>query len=98
MRKGDIVDGLVKLIEFLNILEAGNVFYQLGKIRDGILITIVVPGERWEVEFLIDGDIDIERFVSDGNIEGEKELRCLVERFFENKELLTDLKNLFDNI
>jgi len=32
------------------------------------MATLTVPGERWEVEFLADGSVDVEHFVSDGQI------------------------------
>lgn len=32
------------------------------------MVQITVPGERWEVEFLLDGTIEVERFKSDGAI------------------------------
>jgi hypothetical protein len=38
------------------------------------MITVAVPGERWEIEFLDDGSIEIERFISNGKIFGERAL------------------------
>ena len=31
------------------------------------MVEVVVPGERWEVEFLQDGTVDVEVFKSDGD-------------------------------
>ena len=35
------------------------------------MVLVTVPGERWEVEFLADGSVEVERFISDGEIYGE---------------------------
>ena len=70
-----------KLLEFLNKLEECNIYYKLNKIRDSILVEITVPGERWEVEFFEDGKIEIERFVSDGQIKSDSEIALLFEKF-----------------
>ncbi len=45
------------------------------------MVEIAVPGERWEVEFLEDGSVDVERFLSDGTIAGAAAIRDLFERF-----------------
>ena len=70
-----------KLLEFLNKLEESNIYYKLNKIRDSILVEITVPGERWEVEFFEDGKIEIEIFVSNGQIKSESEIALLFEKF-----------------
>jgi hypothetical protein len=38
-----------------------------------------VPGQRWEIEFMRDGSIEIERFISSGEISGEELLPELIE-------------------
>jgi hypothetical protein len=38
------------------------------------MVEVAVPGERWEVEFLSDGSVDVERFVSTGTVCGEDAL------------------------
>ena len=30
------------------------------------MISVAVPGERWEIEFFDDGRIELERFISQG--------------------------------
>jgi hypothetical protein len=32
------------------------------------MVEIAVPGQRWEVEFMDDGSIEIEKFISSGQI------------------------------
>jgi hypothetical protein len=57
-----------QLLSFLNDLEERKIYYQLNKIRDSIMVEIAVPGQRWEVEFMDDGTIEIEKFISSGQI------------------------------
>ncbi len=72
---------LKKLIDFLDKLEDRRIYYRLNKIRDGILVEVSVPGQRWEIEFLADGTIEVEKFVSDGKIENESEIEVLFRDF-----------------
>lgn len=71
------------LKEFLEKLERNNIYYSLDSVRkDYTMVNIVVPGERWEVEFEKNGrDIVVERFVSDGGIRDESALDYLFENF-----------------
>lgn len=71
-------NSLHKLLEFLNQLEQAKIDYRLAHIRDSILVALVIPGERWEVEFFEDGHVEFERFVSDGRIEDESTLNRLI--------------------
>ena len=72
---------MLKLLEFLNKLEKCNICYRLNKIRESILVEITVPGERWEVEFFEDGKVEIEKFISDGQIKDESEIALLFKNF-----------------
>lgn len=45
------------------------------------MVTVAVPGERWEIEFLSDGSIEVEKFVSQGDIAAEEALSELFDRF-----------------
>lgn len=77
------MDYFNRLIIFLDELEQNKIYYDIKKIRDGLLVEIVVPGERWEVEYLSTGEIIIEKFKSDGTIFFEDELKKLIEKFSE---------------
>lgn len=66
-----------KLLGFLQKLEDNDIYYRLNKVRDSIMIEIAVPGERWEVEFMEDGDIQVEKFLTDGEIHDESALEEL---------------------
>ena len=69
------------MVEFLEKLEENNIYFTLSKIRDSVLVTVAVPGERWEIEFMASGEIEIEKFKSNGEIHGEEELKLLFESF-----------------
>ena len=75
------MDYFNRLIKFLDELEQNKIYYDIKKIRDGLLVEIVVPGERWEVEYLSNGEIIVEKFKSDGNIFFEDELKKLIEKY-----------------
>ena len=71
-----------KLLKLLNKLEQEKVSYTLAHHRDeAIMVTVAVPGERWEVEFLNDGSVEVEKFVSNGEIGGEEALEELFSFF-----------------
>ena len=69
---------LKNLIKFLDDLDNKNIYYKLNHIRNSILVEVAIPGERWEVEFLDDGSIEIEKFISEGKIYGAEELENLL--------------------
>ena len=66
-----------KLITFLERLEEKKIYYKLNKVRNAIMVEVAIPGERWEVEFFDDGDIEVEKFISNAEILGEEELEQL---------------------
>ena len=48
-------------------LDQRNVRYQLLVARpEALMISVAVPGERWELEFFDDRSVEIERFISAG--------------------------------
>jgi hypothetical protein len=66
------------LIEILERLETHRIHYRLEHTRpESILVNIAVSGERWEVEFLADGGVEVERFASDGGISGAGALESI---------------------
>jgi hypothetical protein len=73
-----------KLSEFLDELNEKKIYYWLSRVRDSIMVEIIVPGQRWEVEFMDDGTIEIEKFITTGQIFCCKELSgCKeIEEFF----------------
>jgi hypothetical protein len=68
--------------EFLNRLRQAKIHFILASHRDDtIMVQIAVPGERWKVEFMPDGKLEIERFRSDGQIAGHREIEVLFRDF-----------------
>lgn len=78
--RGKIMNNLFSI---LKKLEDKNIFYKLARIRDSVLIEVVVPGERWEIEVFEDGHLEIEKFISSGDIYDEKEIYNLLKSFEE---------------
>ena len=71
-----------KLFEFIDRLRAKKIAFSLTSVREGtIMVQIAVPGERWEVEFFANGDVEVEKFCSSGEITGETAIKELFERF-----------------
>ncbi len=67
-----------KLLSFLRKLDEAKIAFELRRSRDdAVMVRINVPGERWEVEFLEDGEIEIERFSSSGEIYDQQALKEL---------------------
>jgi hypothetical protein len=70
------------LNDFLNKLEEVGIFYKLDKVREeAVMVEVVVPGQHWEIEFMDDGSVEIEKFISDGDMYDEKELKTLFRDF-----------------
>jgi hypothetical protein len=70
--------GLARALAFLDQLEAAHLPYRLEHVRDSLMVIVVVPGERWEIEFFPDDHVEVERFVSTGVIENEDRLADLL--------------------
>ena len=73
---------LKKFIYFLNKLEDNHIFYKLSKMRrESIMVEVAVPGQRWEIEFMEDGMVEIEKFIGDGDFYDGKEIEALFADF-----------------
>ncbi len=63
------MSGLESVLDFVAQLERHRLSYRISSVRtDALLVDVAVPGERWEVEFFVDGEVQVERFRSDGDI------------------------------
>jgi hypothetical protein len=83
-------DRFNQLLVFLNQLKTAGIHHELAAYRrEAISVVIRVPGEYWEVDFLEDGEIDIERFVSSGAIDDESALFELFARFSDQEPTVT---------
>jgi hypothetical protein len=63
-------DRFGRLLDFLNRLDRSNIHYRIDHDRpDSVRVDVSLPGELWEVEFMADGLVDIERFRSVAGVE-----------------------------
>ena len=83
--------GFHQLVGFLNQLEQQNIHYTLAHHRDeAIMVSVAIPGERWEIEFFNSGAVEVERFISRGNLVGKEVLSELFAAYAEPRsELVT---------
>ena len=87
---------LNQLLAFLADLEQGKISYTLAHQRDNaIMIAVVVPGQRWEIEFFDDGSIEAEKFISDGEIYGEGALNELLAKYSDRERAALSLPQTF---
>jgi hypothetical protein len=68
-------------MSFLEQLDERKIYYKINKVRDSILVEVAVPGQRWEVEFFETGEVQIEKFLSDGTLYPKSELDTLFRDF-----------------
>jgi hypothetical protein len=86
--KSNIFD---KLTSFLQNLEQQGIVYTLAHHRDeAIMVNVAVPGERWEIEFLSDGSVEVEKFISNGEIAAEEALNDLFARYSEPEDIAVE--------
>ena len=78
---------LITLTSFLDRLDDADIHYALSSVREGaILVSVSIQDERWEVEFMADGEVEVEIFSSDGEIHDESMLDELFERDDEEED------------
>ncbi|MFN8493575.1 MAG: hypothetical protein U0350_38600 [Caldilineaceae bacterium] len=77
-----------QLLTLLDKLEQSGIHYTLAHTREeALMVSVALPGERWEIEFLSDGTVEIERFISNGVIDNEDRLGELFARYADNTDL-----------
>jgi hypothetical protein len=70
------------LLELLERLNRSQILCHVAHYRDdAISIEVVVPGQRWEIDVLVDGTVEVEVFSSNGIIQDEQYLDTLIETF-----------------
>ncbi|MBY0523910.1 MAG: hypothetical protein K2R98_10960 [Gemmataceae bacterium] len=58
-----------QMLALLQRLDEAKISYRLQNSREGaVSVLAFAPGEYWEIDFLADDSMDIERFRSDGRI------------------------------
>jgi hypothetical protein len=77
---GDAAGGIFgRLLDLLNRLDAARIHYGLAHRRpDSVMIEVSLPGWRWEVEFMADGSVDVERYRSVAGVENDPALVELI--------------------
>jgi len=71
-----------KLLLFLQKLELHKINYTIEHNRDDyIMVLVAIPGERWEVEFDTEGNIEIEVFKNSTGIYSDERI---LDRLFES--------------
>jgi hypothetical protein len=64
-----------RLLGFLNRLDDAHIFYALSHTRaDSMMVAISLPGWHWEVEFMADGSVEVERYESVADIQSDPKL------------------------
>lgn len=72
---GDDMDQLRRLLAFLDRLDQAGLTYTLAHTRpESLRVDVATPGERWEIEFMADGGVEIERFKSAGGVDTDPTL------------------------
>lgn len=83
-------DAFCRMLTLLQRLREAKIAYSLRQSRDeALMIEVNVPGQRWEIEFVDYGDevqIEIERFLSTGQIDDESALDELFAKFSDKEE------------
>ena len=83
-------DAFCRMLALLQRLREAGIAHALRQSRDeALLIEVNVPGQRWEIEFVDYGDevqVEIERFLSTGQIDGESALDELFAKFSDKDE------------
>lgn len=78
---------LIALTNFLDRLDEADIHYSLSSVREAaVMVSVSIPGERWEVEFMADGEIEVEIFHTDGEIYDES----MFDELFERNENTSD--------
>jgi hypothetical protein len=73
---------MTPLLDFLDRLWAASIYFTLSAPTPrAVLVSVVVPGERWEIEFRENGDVGVEVFVSRAGAEPGHTIEELFRRF-----------------
>lgn len=77
---------LKKLLALADDLKGAGIHHEVTRYReDGVSIIAAVPGERWEIDVLDDGDVVVEVYKSQGGCCGEEALRALIAKHSESE-------------
>jgi hypothetical protein len=76
-----VTNTVADVTAFAKRLDDAGISYELASNRNAVSFLIAVPGERWEVDYLDDGAVEVEVFKSDGSIFEGSKLEDLFARF-----------------
>lgn len=63
------------LHSFLARLQDSDIYYDLASHREGyVMVKVAIPGERWEVEFTAEGEVEIEVFSQSSGVRSDPAL------------------------
>lgn len=78
---------IASVLDFLKRLKEEGVYYTLRISRPyAIMVQVEIPGEKWEIEFLQDGSVEVEIFRSDGEILDDSAIERLFQELMEGEE------------
>jgi hypothetical protein len=84
-------DPFGRLLSLLDRLDQLKVPYHMRHSRDdAIMVVAHAPGQYWEIEFMQAGEVDIERYRSDGRIDDDTILQELFDLWSDDE---TDKKS-----
>lgn len=64
-----------RLLDYLDRLDQAGLQFRLARVRsDALMIEVSVPGQHWEIEFMRDGTVEIERYISAAGVESDTSL------------------------
>jgi hypothetical protein len=70
------------LYELIKRLRDNCIFFEIKSYRESfVMLSVSVPGERWEIEISGDGGVEVEVFKSDGELHDETKLAELFQRY-----------------
>lgn len=77
------LSGMESLFALLDELENKSIYFVLARNRsDAISVCVSVPGERIEIDVLVDGKMEVSRFKGNEDVlDGEKEVRAIIEEY-----------------
>lgn len=69
------IETMSRFFDFISRLDEVKIRHTLHRDRDDLMTVVAaVPGQRWQIDFFLDGRVQVEIFTSDGQIRGESEL------------------------
>jgi hypothetical protein len=71
------------LFALLDELESKSIYFVLARNRsDAISVCVSVPGERIEIDVLVDGEMEVSRFKGNEDVlGGEEEVRSIIKEY-----------------